>query len=109
MPEALNCFRESLSLALQLEHSLAVSYALDRLGSVAAAQAQPERAACLFGEVRTLRLPVGDFMAASFRSDLESGVASAALQMDKGAFAAAWSMGEAMNRLEAADYALRAS
>jgi non-specific serine/threonine protein kinase len=99
-------FRAGLVQALELDHDLAVSYALDGLGSVASIQGHPERAARLFGAAHGVRQPIGDFMAASFRFDLDTGVALAREQWGTAAFEAAWRDGAAMSRDEAAGYAL---
>jgi predicted ATPase/DNA-binding CsgD family transcriptional regulator len=100
--------RENLRVAREADYKLAIQYSLFGLGMVAAAAGQPARAARLWGAEEAMREVFGIQITplAYSTTDYDSYVATARLQQDEAAFAAAWSEGRAMTTEEAVEYAL---
>jgi len=78
-----------------------VSWCLAGLGSAAALDEEPERAARLWGVAERLRTAPGCRPAPAARATYERALAIARAQVGDEAFAAAWASGEALS-LEAA-------
>jgi hypothetical protein len=87
-------------------HKQGMAENLEGLAAVAAAQAQPERAARLFGAAEALRTAVGAPRPHAERAEHERHFAAARAALGEEAFAAAWGAGRAMPLEAAVSYAL---
>jgi tetratricopeptide (TPR) repeat protein len=95
-------FKEALALAREGELTVPCVHALRKLAEIAVAQAEPARAARLFGAAEALReRPGSPGIVSEQRAHYERCVADARASMDEETFAAAWAEGSAMT-LEAA-------
>jgi hypothetical protein len=79
---------------------------LEGLAALAAAQAQPERAARLFGTAEGLREAMGAPLPPAERAEHDRSVAAVRTTLGEEAFAAAWAEGRAMSRDQAVAFAL---
>ena len=87
---ARNLLLESLSLAIGLHDGRGMSYALDALACVAAAEGRAKVSAGLFGTAEALRQTMGDLVSAVFDRDREEGMAMARANLGEVAFHEAW-------------------
>ncbi len=83
------------SLALQQEHGNKQGMA-ESLAGLASVADQPECAVRLFAAVEALLEAVGAPLSPADRADLERNLAAMRVQLDEGAFAAAWAEGQAL-------------
>jgi predicted ATPase/DNA-binding CsgD family transcriptional regulator len=88
--QARSLLLESLSLAIGLQDRRGISYAVDGLACVAAAEGQAILSASLFGTAQALRESMGDPVSAVFDRDRERGIAMARASLGEAAFHAAW-------------------
>jgi ATP/maltotriose-dependent transcriptional regulator MalT len=86
---------EGLALAREVGSKFFIGYHLVGLAKVAAAEAQPERAVCLFGASAHWLNPAVDFGLRP-REDYKRAVENLRAQLGEEAFAAAWERGLAM-------------
>jgi predicted ATPase/class 3 adenylate cyclase len=91
--QARTLFAESLALQQEYGNKQGMAESLAGLASVAA---QPECAARLFAAVETLLDVVGVPLSPADRVDLDRSLAAVRAQLDQGAFAAAWTEGQAL-------------
>src|SRR6185503_2049136 len=102
--------REWLAAGLSHFHNLGdragVSWCLAGLGSAAALDAEPERAARLWGAAERLRTALGCRPAPAARATYERALALARAQLGDDAFAAAWAAGAALSLEQAITEAL---
>jgi non-specific serine/threonine protein kinase len=87
---ARNLLLESLSLAIGLHDARGMSYAVDGLACVAAAEGRSKVSAGLFGTAEALRASIGDLVSAIFDRDRERGIAMARASLGEAAFHQAW-------------------
>jgi hypothetical protein len=73
-----------------------IAWCLAGLGSAAALDEEPERAARLWGAAEQLRAMLGCRPPPAARATYERMLAQAHAQLGEGAFAAAWAAGEAL-------------
>ena len=97
---------ESVVLRQAIEDVVGIGRCLDSLGWVASAQAQPTRAARLFGAAELLYERVGAAPHPPWRAEHERHVATARARLGDEAFAAAWSEGRDLSPDQAIAYAL---
>lgn len=83
-----------------------IAQTLEQFARVAIGQAQPERAARLWGAAQALREIIGAQIPSGERSIYDHAVAAARAQLKEAAFAAAWAEGRDMTRKQAIAYAL---
>jgi non-specific serine/threonine protein kinase len=92
--------QERLAAALTQFHNLGdragISWCLASLGSAAALDQQPERAARLWGAAERLRAALGSRRAPAARATYDRAVALARTEIGEDAFAAAWAAGQAL-------------
>ncbi len=81
---------ESLSLAIGLHDRRGMSFAVDGLACVAAAQGRSKISAGLFGTAEALRASIGDLVSAVFDRDRDRGIAMARASLGEAAFHEAW-------------------
>jgi tetratricopeptide (TPR) repeat protein len=99
-------FEESLAILLELVEKDGIVMNLEGLAAVAVAQAQPERAARLFGAAEGLREAIGALLHPAECAQHDSCVAAARAALGEEAFAAAWAEGRAMSPEDAIGFAL---
>lgn len=99
-------FRESLDIAREVGDKRSVINALNGLAGVAAATAQAQRAARLFGAGEALLESIGGVLYPSDRIDYDRDVTAARAALDEATFNAAWQQGRAMTWEIAASYAV---
>jgi non-specific serine/threonine protein kinase len=99
---------ESLAIFRELGHRFGIAQNLEGLAVVAVAQAQPERAARLFGAAERLRDVIGAPLPPADRAGHDRSDAAVRLALGEDGFAAAWKEGQAMTLEAAIDYALAA-
>ena len=87
---ARNLLLESLSLAIGLHDWRGMSYAVDGLACVAAAEGRAKLSAGLFGTAEALRASIGDLVSAVFDRDRDRGIAMARASLGEAAFHEAW-------------------
>jgi tetratricopeptide (TPR) repeat protein len=97
LTEALNLFRE-------LGHRAGMAWCLAGLAGAAALDAEPERAARLWGAAEALRQSIGARRAPAARATRERLMAAACEQLGKKAFAASWAEGQSMTTDQAIAY-----
>jgi hypothetical protein len=101
--------RESLAICRELGGGLGIAQNLEWFAVVAAAQAQPERAARLLGAAEALREAKGALMQPADRARQERCIAAVRTALAEGEFVAAWAEGRAMSLPQAVQYALEES
>src|SRR5262249_34525659 len=99
-------FQESLTIHREAGGKPRIVTDLEGLAAVAVAQAQPERAARLFGAAEALREAMGAPLPPADRPEHARAVASARTALGDEAFAAAWVEGRALSMEAAITYAL---
>ncbi|HEU5103705.1 MAG TPA: helix-turn-helix domain-containing protein [Roseiflexaceae bacterium] len=106
---AVQQFAKSLALLHEFRQGDTRHIAFDLVGlaSVAAAQRQLERAACLFGAAEALREAGNSVIPPIYRPAYERDVAAVRIQLDDATFTAAWAKGRAMRLEQAVAYALK--
>jgi predicted ATPase/class 3 adenylate cyclase len=100
---------ESLVIFRELGDKEGIAYNLEGLAAVAVAQAQSERAACLFGAAEALREAMGAPLPPAHRAAHDRSVAAVRAALREEAFTAAWAAGRAMPLAQAIEYALQES
>jgi hypothetical protein len=78
---------------------------LEALATIAGAQGQPQRAACVYGVAEALRDAIGAPLEPSERARYDQSVAAVRAALGGDAFAAAWAAGRAMPLEQALAYA----
>jgi hypothetical protein len=97
---------ESLAIFRTQGKKGGIGRVLERLAAVAVAQAEPERAARLFGSAEGLREAMGAPLPPAERAEHERSVAAVRTSLGEETFATAWAAGRAMPMEEAVSYAL---
>ena len=98
---------QGLALSQTLGDQASISWCLAGLGSVAALDETPARAARLWGAGERLRQALGCRSAPAARAIYERALAAARAQLGEEAFAAAWAVGQALTLEQAIAAALR--
>src|SRR5262249_52408681 len=106
LAEAARRLAQGLALSQTLSDQASVVWCLAGLGSAAALDEEPERAARLWGAAERLRQTLGCRPAPAARATYERAMAIARAQLGEDAFAAAWAAGRAMTLEQAIAYAL---
>jgi predicted ATPase/transcriptional regulator with XRE-family HTH domain len=106
LDEAGRWLAQGLALSQTLGDQARIAWCLAGLGSVAALDADPERAAQLWGAAERLRQSIGCRSAPASRATYERALAAARAQLGDDAFAAAWAAGQALTLEQAIAYAL---
>jgi hypothetical protein len=87
---------QGLALSQTLVNQFSMSWCLAGLGSVAALDEEPERAARLWGAAERLRQAIGCRPGPAARATYERALAVARAQLGEEGFAAAWAEGRAI-------------
>jgi tetratricopeptide (TPR) repeat protein len=106
LDEAGRWLAQGLTLSQTLGDQASMSWCLAGLGSAAALDEQPERAARLWSAAAQLRQVIGCRPPPAARATYERALALARAQLDNAAFDAAWAVGRAMTLEEAIAEAL---
>ncbi len=93
--EATDWLHQALALSRTLSDQASISWCLAGLGSAAALDEEPKRAARLWGAAERLRQAIGCRSAPATRATYERAMAQARAQLGETAFAAAWAEGQA--------------
>jgi predicted ATPase len=94
--EAERWLRRGLTASQQLSDQASIAWCLAGLGSTAALDEEPNRAARLWGTAEQLRQAIGCRPAPAARATYERAIALARAQLGEEAFAAAWASGQAL-------------
>ena len=105
LDEAARWLAQALTLSQALSDPAGTAWCLAGLGSVAALDAVPERAARLWGAAERQRQSIGCRTAPAARATYERAMAQARAQLSEATFAAAWEHGRAMKLEQAIAYA----
>jgi hypothetical protein len=97
---------QGLALCRTVGAQNGIAWCMAGLGSVAALDEEPERAARLWGAAERLRLAIGCRPAPATRTTYERAMAAARAQLGEQAFAAAWAEGQKMTLEQAIAEAL---
>ena len=97
---------QGLALSQTLGDQASLSWCLAGLGSAAALDEEPERAARLWGAAERLRQAIGCRSAPAARATYERALAVIRAQFDESTFAAAWAAGQALTLEQAIAEAL---
>jgi predicted ATPase/transcriptional regulator with XRE-family HTH domain len=108
LDEAGRWLAQGLALSQTIGDQASMAWCLAGLGSVAALDEEPVRAARLWGTAERLRQAIGCRPAPAARATYERALAVARAQLGEEAFAAAWAAGQAMTLEQAIAYALGA-
>ena len=106
LDEATRWLAQGLTISQTLGDQASMSWCLAGLGSAAALDAEPERAARLWGAAERLQQAIGCRSAPAARATYERAQAVACTQLGEDAFATAWAAGRAMTLEQAVIYAL---
>jgi len=106
LPAARGWLVADLRLCREMGDRVSSVWCLAGLGSAAAFDEEPERAARLWGAAERLRAALGCRPAPAARATYERALAMTRAQIGEEAFAAAWAEGRAMSLEEAIAYAL---
>jgi non-specific serine/threonine protein kinase len=106
LDKAAHWLAQGLALSQTMNDQACLAWCLAGLGSVAALDEEPQRAARLWGAVEARREITGKRAAPTARAIYERAMAVARAQLDEDAFAAAWAAGRAMSLEQAIAYAL---
>jgi hypothetical protein len=87
---------QGLALSQTLGDQASIAWCLAGLGSVAALDEEPERAARLWGAAERLRQAIGCRPAPAARTTYECAMVAARTQFGEQAFATAWERGRAL-------------
>jgi len=104
--EAVGWLAQGLALSQALSDQASISWCLAGVGSVAALDEEPERAAHLWGAAERLRQTIDCRSAPAARATYERAMAVVRAQLGDDAFAAAWAEGQAMTLKQAIAEAL---
>jgi predicted ATPase len=104
--EATRWLAQGLTISQTLSDQASMSWCLAGLGSAAAFDEEPERAARLWGAAERLQQSIGCRPAPAARTTYERALAVARGQLGEDAFAAAWAEGRAMTLEQAVTEAL---
>ncbi len=96
LDEAARYLAQGLALSQTLNEQRDMAWCLAGLGSVAALDEEPERAARLWGAAERLRQAIGCRPPPAARATYERAMAAARAQLGEDAFAAAWKAGAAL-------------
>jgi len=96
LDEAARWLAQGLALSQTLSDQACIAWCLAGLGSAAAFDEEPERAARLWGAAERLRLAIGCRPAPAARATYERAVATARAQLGEEIFATAWEAGRAL-------------
>ena len=98
--------RQSLNLALELDHKLYIQYSIIGLAGVSASQGWPVHAARLWGLAEGMSETYGTHFPPAVRTliDYEGRLAAARSQLDEASLTAAWDEGRAMSPEQAVEY-----
>jgi len=107
LDEATRWLAQGLTISQTLSDQASVPWCLAGLGSVAALDEEPERAARLWGAAERLRQALGCRPAPAARATYERALATCRAQLGEEAFAAAWAEGQAMTLEQAIAEALQ--
>ena len=103
---ATQLFVEALHLHRAQKNQLGMAECLAGLAGVAGAEAQPARAARLFGVAAAVREALGARVWPAEQADYERNLQRTRAQVDAAAWEAAWAEGRAMSLEQAIAYAL---
>jgi tetratricopeptide (TPR) repeat protein len=106
LDEAARWLAQGLALSQSLGDQASIAWCLAGLGSAAALDEQPERAARLWGAAERLRQAIGCRPAPAARATYEQALALARAQLGEEGFAAAWAAGQALTLEQAIAEAL---
>jgi len=106
LDEAARWLAQGLTISQTLSDQASMSWCLAGLGSVAALDEEPERAARLWGAAEGLRQAISCRPAPAARATYERALAVARAQLDEATFAAAWAQGHALSLEQAVTEAL---
>ena len=87
---------QGLALSQTLGDQASIAWCLSGLGSVAALDEEPTRAAWLWGAAESLRQSIGCRPAPATRATYERAMTQARAQLGEEAFAVAWAEGRAL-------------
>jgi len=104
--EAERWLHQGLAVSQVLSDQASIAWCLAGLGSAAALDEEPERAARLWGAAERLRQAIGCRPAPAARATYERALAASRAQLGEEAFAAAWAEGNAMSLEQAIEEAL---
>jgi len=110
LQQAHSLFTESQRLWERMgeqKNTAEIRRALAGLADVAAAQGKAERAGRLFGAARVLSPLPANFFSEASSIDLDQDIAQARVHLDRAAFEAGWTAGQAMTQEQAISYALQ--
>jgi tetratricopeptide (TPR) repeat protein len=96
LDEAARWLAQALTISQMLGDQASIAWCLASLGSVAALDEEPERAARLWGAAERLRQAIGCRSAPATRATYERALAVARAQLGEDAFGVAWAAGTAM-------------
>jgi len=99
-------YRRAVIILAEMNNSWGLFYLLEALACLAAAEAQWERAARLFGAAERLGETIGSLIAPIERAECERDMAAARAALGEPAFAVAWAAGQALTLDEMIAYAL---
>jgi tetratricopeptide (TPR) repeat protein len=105
--ESARWLEQGLTLSKTVGAQNGIAWCLAGLGSVAALDEKPERAARLWGAAERLRVAIGCRPAPATRTTYERAMAAARAQLGEQAFAAAWAAGQALSLEQAIGEALQ--
>jgi len=97
LAEATRCLAQGLTISQTLGDQASIAWCLAGLGSVAALDEEPERAARLWGAAEALRQTIGCRPAPAARATYERLLAEARAQLGDAAFDTAWAEGQALS------------
>jgi hypothetical protein len=104
--DAATWLMQALNVNRKIGDRAGIAWVMAGLGSVAALNEEPERAARLWGAAEALRVAFGARPAPAARATYERAVASARAQLGVDVFAAAWAEGQALTLEQAISKAL---
>ncbi|HEU5102666.1 MAG TPA: tetratricopeptide repeat protein, partial [Roseiflexaceae bacterium] len=107
LDEGAHWLAQGLAVSQTLSDQANIAWCLAGLGSVAALDEEPKRAARLWGAAEVLRMAIGCRPAPAARATYERALAVARAQLGDDAFAAAWVEGQAMTLEQAIAEALQ--
>jgi predicted ATPase/transcriptional regulator with XRE-family HTH domain len=109
LDEATRWLAQGLALSQTIGDQASMAWCLAGLGSAAALEAQPARAARLWGAAERLQQAIGGRPAPAARATYERALAMARAQLDDTIFAAAWAAGRTLTLEQAIAEALAPS
>jgi len=97
---------QSLALSQDVGDKLASAYTLTKLARATCVQAQPARAATLFGAAEAVRSVINALLPPTEQTVLDQHIATTRTQLEEGTWQQAWAEGRAMSLEQAIAYAL---